>query len=106
MIEQLRKPPAPFADVIRKHFSLKRDEICLQIEEWIQETRELIAKNPTVKQLPSHLTLMEKNFESLLIEFNKMECPVGLEYCKSKFVQEYFAKKQQEREVDLLNPDF
>jgi hypothetical protein len=47
------------------------------------------------KQLPSHLTLMEKQFESLLLEFSKMEAPAGLEYCKSKFVREYMEKKQQ-----------
>lgn len=63
MIEQLRKPPAPFADVIRRHFWLKRDEICLQIQEWIREMKELIVKYPGSKQLQGHQNLMEKHFE-------------------------------------------
>ncbi|KAI6238416.1 Baculoviral IAP repeat-containing protein 6 [Aphelenchoides fujianensis] len=35
MLEMLRTPPAAFFDVIRRHFWLKRDEICLQIQGWI-----------------------------------------------------------------------
>lgn len=31
MLEMLRSPPAPFADAIRRHFWLKRDEIIAQV---------------------------------------------------------------------------
>jgi baculoviral IAP repeat-containing protein 6 len=71
MIEHLRKPPPPFADLIRRHFWLKRDEICLQVTEWIRETREMVTKYPASKQLLGHQALMEKNFEvSYQFEFN------------------------------------
>ena len=35
MIEMIRHPPKAFADVVHKHFWLKRDEIIAQVEEWI-----------------------------------------------------------------------
>ena len=96
MIEQLRKPPLPFAEVIRTHFWLKRDEFCLQIQSWINETKEQIAKNPMAKQLQNHLTLLEKNFDAFLVELVKLECPCDeLKHCKSKFVQEHVKKQQQ-----------
>ncbi|KAI6224535.1 UBC core domain-containing protein [Aphelenchoides fujianensis] len=95
MLEMLRKPPAAFVDVIRRHFWLKRDEICLQIQGWIRETREFVEKNSMVKSMPQHLTLMEKNFENLLNEFNKMECPAAeLAHVESKFVAQHFAQRR------------
>lgn len=60
MIEVLRKPPPAFADVIRRHFWIKRDEICLQIERWINETKEFAGKNVIAKTLlPQQLSTLE-----------------------------------------------
>jgi hypothetical protein len=110
MIEMLRKPPPAFADIVRRHFWMKRDEICLQIQGWIEETRKLVEKTGSVKQMPQHLTLMEvswlicfylippcfqKNFENLVAEFHKMECPsIELQHCDSKFVRDHSAEKE------------
>ncbi|KAI6178303.1 UBC core domain-containing protein [Aphelenchoides besseyi] len=95
MLDMLRKPPPAFAKVVRRHFWLKRDEICLQIHEWIRETREFVEKNSMVKSMPQHLVLLEKNFTHLLNEFHKMECPSpDLAHIESKYVKDYFAQKQ------------
>ena len=37
MIDQLQKPPAEFADVIRTHFRLRGPYILKQIDGWIDE---------------------------------------------------------------------
>ncbi|KAI6202918.1 hypothetical protein M3Y94_00496400 [Aphelenchoides besseyi] len=95
MLDMLRKPPPAFAKVIRRHFWMKRDEICLQINEWIRETRDFVEKNAMVKSMPQHLVLLEKNFTHLLNEFNKMECPSpDLARIESKYVKDHFAQKQ------------
>lgn len=57
MVETLRHPPKAFADVIRRHFWLKRDEICTQVQEWIDETKAYIDSHPSgSKSLPNFLT--------------------------------------------------
>jgi hypothetical protein len=40
MTDILRKPPPAFENVIRRHFWLKSDEICEQVEQWISELQE------------------------------------------------------------------
>ncbi|KAH7687887.1 Ubiquitin-conjugating enzyme family protein, partial [Aphelenchoides avenae] len=40
MTDTLRNPPPAFENVIRRHFWLKSDEICEQVEQWIIELQE------------------------------------------------------------------
>ena len=45
MVDQLENPPKGFEEVIRRHFSLKKDEVVKQAEEWLgQGQEELLAK--------------------------------------------------------------
>lgn len=37
MIDQLQKPPAEFADVIRTHFKLRGGYVLEQVDKWIAE---------------------------------------------------------------------
>lgn len=37
MIDQLQKPPAEFADVIKTHFKLRRPYILKQLDTWIEQ---------------------------------------------------------------------
>ncbi|CAD5206748.1 unnamed protein product [Bursaphelenchus okinawaensis] len=95
MIEALRNPPKAFEDVIKRHFWIKRDEICAQINDWIKETKEMIEQNKSVKVLPQHLTLLEKNYDALMVEFAKLECPdPALSCLSSLYMNEYREKNK------------
>jgi hypothetical protein len=37
MLEALRSPPLPFADVIRVHFAIQRPRLLAQLERWAAE---------------------------------------------------------------------
>lgn len=36
MLGNLQSPPEPFEDVIKTHFKLKGDDICAQLDKWLQ----------------------------------------------------------------------
>lgn len=36
ILEQLKNPPPAFADVVREHFRLKRDQVKQQLDEWLK----------------------------------------------------------------------
>ncbi len=38
MLEQLRHPPAPFADAVRRHFALRGGFLDAQIKGWVRDT--------------------------------------------------------------------
>ena len=39
MLDHLEKPKSGFEDVIRVHFTLKRDEVLAQVEGWVSEAQ-------------------------------------------------------------------
>lgn len=45
IIEMLRHPPKAFEEIIQRHFWIKRDEICKQVDIWINETQYYIDNN-------------------------------------------------------------
>ncbi|KAL7076726.1 hypothetical protein ACQ4LE_003795 [Meloidogyne hapla] len=85
MVEQIRNPPKAFTEIVRSHFWMKRDEICDQVEAWIEDIQNYITTHASSgKVLPSYLAGLKKHFETLKMEFKKMTAPLGLENCKSK----------------------
>jgi baculoviral IAP repeat-containing protein 6 (apollon) len=98
MTEMLRRPPKAFEEVVRRHFWLKRDEICDQVEGWIAEMQSFItasAREPAAgaggapaatqgRTLPSYLAGLKKNYQQLRDEFAKMRAPKGLEQLQSR----------------------
>lgn len=40
MIEQLRNPPAGFADVVAAHFYLRQEAILKEVNEWLTEAKD------------------------------------------------------------------
>uniref|UniRef100_A0A914ZBD2 UBC core domain-containing protein n=1 Tax=Panagrolaimus superbus TaxID=310955 RepID=A0A914ZBD2_9BILA len=87
MLEQIRYPPKGFEEIIRRHFWIKRDEICEQIEEWIGEMQKLVdtATDQSIRVTKSSLSGLTKNFEDLKTEFSRMKAPEGLEKLVSKY---------------------
>ncbi|CAF2055249.1 unnamed protein product [Rotaria magnacalcarata] len=53
MLEQLRNPPACFADIVRRHFFLKRNEIIDQCDSWIRELQDI---STTEKRISSSIS--------------------------------------------------
>ncbi|CAK5092009.1 unnamed protein product [Meloidogyne enterolobii] len=85
MVEQIRNPPKAFAEIVKSHFWMKRDEICVQVEAWIEDIQHYITTHASSgKVLPNYLAGLKKHYETLKMEFNKMTAPPGLENCKSK----------------------
>lgn len=39
MIEMINNPPAPFADIIKVHFYLKKDSILKNMSKWLEEAQ-------------------------------------------------------------------
>ncbi|CAK5092026.1 unnamed protein product [Meloidogyne enterolobii] len=64
---------------------MKRDEICVQVEAWIEDIQHYITTHASSgKVLPNYLAGLKKHYETLKMEFKKMTAPPGLENCKSK----------------------
>ncbi len=60
MIEMIRRPSSVFADVITKHFYLKRKEIINQIENWISETEmQVDEQRANGRNIATHLTALK-----------------------------------------------
>ncbi|KAH7727747.1 baculoviral IAP repeat-containing protein 6-like isoform X4 [Aphelenchoides avenae] len=103
MLEQLRKPSKAFEEVTRRHFWLKRDEICEQVQAWIADLERYISEVPSTSDpnnttvFPSRLAALKKNFEDLKTEMRKMKAPQGLENVRSK----QFDQKVEVIELDL-----
>jgi len=89
MIEMLKHPPHAFADIVKRHFWLKRDEICEQVEGWIEETQiNVTSKGSNNKTLSAYVSGLKKQYELLKDEFEKMECPSELSsiLCSRRFL--------------------
>lgn len=63
MIDQLRNPPAIFADVIRNHFRLRRRFLLAQCEKWIEESAK--AKSSHASSLRSLTAELRAELEKL-----------------------------------------
>ncbi|KAI1710167.1 ubiquitin-conjugating enzyme domain-containing protein [Ditylenchus destructor] len=70
MIETLRHPPAAFKDVIKRHFSLKRDEIIRQVKKWIEECDKEVKAD---KSFTTHSEKTKTAFKELETEFEKLK---------------------------------
>lgn len=64
MMETINYPPKGFEEVVNLHFWLKREEICNQIEKWIEETQQRISdpKQETSKSLPFYLSALKVKY--------------------------------------------
>jgi baculoviral IAP repeat-containing protein 6 len=99
MLEQIRHPPKGFEEIIRRHFWIKRDEICEQIEGWINEMQKLVdtATDQSIRVTRNSLTGLIKNFEDLKTEFSKMKAPEGL----SKVISKYFPNSNTTDDISI-----
>ncbi|KAH7678362.1 Ubiquitin-conjugating enzyme family protein [Aphelenchoides avenae] len=85
MLEQLRRPPKTFEGVIRRHFWLKRDEICEQVQAWIADLEHHIksvsgaSNGYSTGECEYHLAHLKANFKDLEAELREMKAPEGLE---------------------------
>jgi hypothetical protein len=62
MLECLRYPPPEFADVVRAHFKLKRDEILSTVGRWVEDAQELTTSDYLVMEHNGHtLQLFQTN---------------------------------------------
>lgn len=84
MLEMLKNPPPLFAEAIRRHFYLKRDEVKKQVEEWIRasEKHATAMPNELSAMKVSHWTSsldnphpFQSSFAQLKIELDKLQAP-------------------------------
>lgn len=61
MVDQLRKPPAEFADVIRAHFKLRGPAILQEIDKWISEA----GRSAHASNLQSHKAALQDELAKL-----------------------------------------
>uniref|UniRef100_A0A7E4VTD5 UBC core domain-containing protein n=1 Tax=Panagrellus redivivus TaxID=6233 RepID=A0A7E4VTD5_PANRE len=86
MLENLRHPPKAFEDVVRRHFWMKRDEIFLQIQLWMDEMQAVIDGTPEQadRAIRAALTNLKRSAEQIAELFFTMQPPSGLEGVISK----------------------
>ncbi|VDK62166.1 unnamed protein product [Onchocerca ochengi] len=80
MLEMIRHPPPAFADIVKKHFWLKRKEILLQVSKWIAEMEQLVKQQRgSSRSIHGHLASLKRHAAALEDEYRRMECPLDLQ---------------------------
>ncbi|CAG9531988.1 unnamed protein product, partial [Cercopithifilaria johnstoni] len=80
MLEVIRHPPPAFADIVKKHFWLKRKEILSQISKWISEMEQTVKQQRgSGRSIHSHLASLKRHAAALEDEYRRMECPADLQ---------------------------
>ncbi|XP_055530487.1 baculoviral IAP repeat-containing protein 6 isoform X3 [Wyeomyia smithii] len=79
MLEQLKNPCPCFKDVIHAHFWLKRNEICVQIENWIAELSKPLQNERTGRTISFNAMVLRRQYRQLREELAKLAAPDGLE---------------------------
>ncbi|VDN82160.1 unnamed protein product [Brugia pahangi] len=80
MLEMMRHPPPAFADIVKKHFWLKRKEILSQVSKWIAEMEQLVKQQRGGgRSTHGHLASLKRHATALEDEYRRMECPPDLQ---------------------------
>ncbi|XP_067616443.1 baculoviral IAP repeat-containing protein 6 isoform X2 [Eurosta solidaginis] len=85
MLEQIRNPSPCFKDVIHTHFWLKRNEICEQIENWIEELSKPQYSERNSRTISFNSMVLRRQYRHLREELAKLKVPAGLEDLDSPF---------------------
>ncbi|XP_070142867.1 dual E2 ubiquitin-conjugating enzyme/E3 ubiquitin-protein ligase BIRC6 isoform X3 [Drosophila kikkawai] len=85
MLEQIRNPSPCFRDVIHKHFWLKREEICAQIEGWIEELSKPQYTERASRTISFNSMVLRRHYRHLREELAKLKPPRGLEDLDAPF---------------------
>ncbi|XP_034488815.1 baculoviral IAP repeat-containing protein 6 [Drosophila innubila] len=85
MLEQIRNPNPVFTDVIHKHFWLKREEICTQIEGWIEELSKPQYTERASRTISFNSMVLRRHYRHLREELAKLKPPRGLEDLDAPF---------------------
>ncbi|XP_037726370.1 baculoviral IAP repeat-containing protein 6 isoform X3 [Drosophila subpulchrella] len=85
MLEQIRSPSHCFKDVIHKHFWLKREEICAQIEGWIEELGKPQYTERASRTISFNSMVLRRHYRHLREELSKLKPPRGLEDLDAPF---------------------
>ncbi|KAM3721402.1 Baculoviral IAP repeat-containing protein [Dirofilaria immitis] len=88
MLEMIRHPPPAFADIVKKHFWLKRKEILLQISKWIAEMEQLVKQRGSGRSIHGHLASLKRHAAALEDEYRRMECPVDIQNINASLIQQ------------------
>ncbi|XP_037827973.1 baculoviral IAP repeat-containing protein 6 isoform X2 [Lucilia sericata] len=78
MLEQIRNPSPCFKDVIHTHFWLKRNEICAQIENWIEELCKTQYNERSSRTISFNSMVLRRQYRHLREELAKLKVPEGL----------------------------
>ncbi|CRK88840.1 CLUMA_CG002660, isoform A [Clunio marinus] len=85
MLEQLRNPCPCFKDVIYTHFWLKRNEICQQIEGWINELSRPQYSERSGRAISFNSMVLRRQYRQIREELAKLPVPEGLENFDNPF---------------------
>lgn len=86
MLEQIRNPSPCFKDVIYTHFWFKRNEICQQIESWIDElSRSIQVSERCGRTISFNSMVLKRQYRQLRDELAKLPCPENLKNFKNPF---------------------
>ena len=86
MLEQIRNPSPCFKDVIYTHFWFKRNEICQQIENWIDElSRSTQVSERCGRTISFNSMVLKRQYRQLRDEFAKLPVPENLKNFKNPF---------------------
>ncbi|XP_059217801.1 baculoviral IAP repeat-containing protein 6 isoform X2 [Stomoxys calcitrans] len=85
MLEQIRNPSPCFKDVIHTHFWLKRNEICAQIENWIEELCKPQCNERSSRTISFNSMVLRRQYRHLREELAKLKVPEGLEDLDAPF---------------------
>nr|XP_014092668.2 baculoviral IAP repeat-containing protein 6 isoform X3 [Bactrocera oleae] len=85
MLEQIRNPSPCFKDVIHTHFWLKRNEICAQIENWIEELSKPQYSERNSRTISFNSMVLRRQYRHLREELAKLKVPEGLEDLDTPF---------------------
>eukprot|EP01122_Echinamoeba_exundans_P017354 TRINITY_DN911_c4_g1_i1.p1 TRINITY_DN911_c4_g1~~TRINITY_DN911_c4_g1_i1.p1 ORF type:complete len:3990 (-),score=695.43 TRINITY_DN911_c4_g1_i1:1688-12457(-) len=73
MIDMLQHPPAAFADVVRRHFSLKRGRIMRDVKAWLEEAKETHKGSMFAAASTAYVDSLAKAIEELRKELQQLE---------------------------------
>ncbi|XP_015038690.2 baculoviral IAP repeat-containing protein 6 isoform X3 [Drosophila pseudoobscura] len=85
MLEQIRNPSPCFKDVIHKHFWMKREEVCTQIEGWIEELSKPQYTERASRTISFNSMVLRRHYRHLREELAKLKPPRGLEDLDAPF---------------------
>ncbi|XP_055678934.1 baculoviral IAP repeat-containing protein 6 isoform X2 [Lutzomyia longipalpis] len=86
MLEQIKNPNPCFKEVIHTHFWLKRNEICTQIEKWIEELSKPQYSERNGRNISFNSMVLRRQYRHLREELANLPTPEGLEDLECPFL--------------------